>query len=289
MPFCRSIPQSLMTALLAWGTINAQTQPTQQQSAPTPNAAASAQASGSQKSTKHTARKTYVSSSLLSGRSARRSRPVVADPPSPYKIAPSPPRISYAEGKLTVVANNSTLSDVLNAIQNATGAKIEGVTPTNADRVFGQFGPASAREVCGALLTGSGYDFIIMEAPENPGSVQQIILTARSTETTSSPGSQVAAAPGTSSGQPPAGDSDDQDMADTNDTTDGNATGQAPAPEQGQASQPSQFQQEPQAQPAAQGQPAQSPSATPATHPQHWGVHYPPPQQTPQPTPEQPH
>src|SRR5579859_1563603 len=274
MPFSRSIPQSLMTALLAWGTINAQTRPTEQQSAPTPNPVASAQVSGSQKSAKHTAaRKTYVSSSLLSGRSARRSRPVVADPPSPHKIAPSPPRISYAEGKLTVVANNSTLSDVLNAIQNATGAKIEGVTPTNADRVFGQFGPASAREVCGALLTGSGYDFIIMEAPENPGSVQRIILTSRSTEATGSPEPQVAGTPGTSSGQPPAGDSDDnQDMADTNDTTDGNATAQAPAPDQGQVSQPSQFQGEPQAQaqPAAQGgQPEQGPSATPATHPQH--------------------
>src|SRR5579859_4133677 len=201
MSFCRSIPQSLLTAWLAWGTISAQTQSTQQQPAPSP--AASAQVSGSQKSAKHTARKTYVSSSLLSGRPARRSRPVVADPPSPHKIAPSPPRISYAEGKLTVVPNNSTLSDVLNAIQNATGAKIEGVTPTNADRVFGQFGPASAREVCGGLLTGSGYDFIIMEAPENPGSVQRIILTSRSTEATGSPEPQVAGTPGTSSGQPP--------------------------------------------------------------------------------------
>jgi len=288
MPFCRSIPQSLMTALLAWGTINAQTRPTEQQSAPTPNPVASAQVSGSQKSTKHTMRRTYVSSSsLLSGRPARRSRPVVADPPSPYTIAPSPPRISYAEGKLTVVANNSTLSDVLNAIQNATGAKIEGVTPTNADRVFGQFGPASAREVCGALLSGSGYDFIIMEAPENPGSVQQIILTARST---SSPESQDASVPGMPSEQPAASDSDgNQNMADTDDATDGNATAQAPAPQQGEAPQPLQSQENPQAQPATQGQQAQDASAMAPAHPQHWGVHYPPPQQTQQPTPVQPH
>ncbi|HZS27911.1 MAG TPA: hypothetical protein VFB76_11835 [Candidatus Angelobacter sp.] len=276
-----------MTGLLACGTTNAQTRPAEQQTVANQSPTASAQISGSQKSAKHGARKIYVSPSYLSGRSARRPRPVVTDPPSPYKIAPSPPRISYSEGKLTVVANNSALSDVLDAIQHATGAKIEGVTPTNADRVFGQFGPASAREVCGTLLTGSAYDFIIMEAPENPGSVQRIILTSRSIEATGSPESQVAAAP---SGQPSADDGDSQDTADANDTMDANANGQ-PATEQA-----SQFQEEPQGVPATQAeqQSGQGQSATPATHPQHWGVHYSPAQQnspaqqTPQPAPAEP-
>jgi len=279
MPFCRSRPQLLiiMTTLLAWGSINAQTQPTERQSAPNP--AASAQVLGSQKSTHPTARKTYVSSSLLSGRSARRSRPVVAGPPSPYKVPPSPPRISYTEGKLTVVANNSTLSDVLNAIRNATGAKIEGVTPTSADRVFGQFGPASPREVCGALLNGSGYDFIIMGAPENAGSVQQIILTAR-TETGSLPEPSAATAP------PAADSSDNQNMADTSDNTDASADSQPPAQEQGQNAPPAQFEVQPQPQPATPAEQGQDPSATPPTRPQHWGAHYPQPQATPQPTPE---
>lgn len=283
MPSCRSIPQFCMTALLAWGAINAQTQPTGRQSAPNPNPAASAEASGSQKPARHTARRTYVSSSLLSRRTTQRSRPVAALP-SPNKIVPSPPRISYAEGKLTVFANNSALSDVLNAIQNATGAKIEGVTPTNADRVFGQFGPAPAREVCGALLSGSGYDFIIVEAPENPGSIQQIILTERSTEVSSQP-----AAP--ASGAPPAVDS--ADMADTNEPADANANDQPPAPEQDE--EPFRVRAESEVQPPTQDQQqtTQGQAQTAPTRPQHWGANYPQPQPsptpTPAPTPEQPH
>jgi hypothetical protein len=293
MPLCRTISQYLMMGLLACGTLASQAQSPGRQSASnsTPNQTptGSAPAPGSQKPGKQQTHGIHVSPSLTLGRSARHSRPMMAGPPAPYKIAPSPPRVSYVDGKLTVVANNSTLADVLAAIQNATGAKIDGVTPTNTDRVFGQFGPAPAPEVCGTLLTGSGYDFIIMGSPEKSGSIQQIILTARSTETTSPSPSQTAVAPDTSSEQPPAGDSNDnQDMADTNDAMDANAPEQAPAPEQGQAQQqPSQ--EELQGQPSTQAQATQGQSSAPPTHPQHWGALYPPPPQTqPQQTPSQP-
>jgi len=80
---------------------------------------------------------------------------MIGDPSPANKLPPSPPQISYVGGELTVVAKNSTLSDVLKGIQTAIGAKIEGVTPTDTDRVFGQFGPASPQAVCSTLLTGS--------------------------------------------------------------------------------------------------------------------------------------
>ncbi|HTD21302.1 MAG TPA: hypothetical protein VK738_01525 [Terriglobales bacterium] len=253
MPLCRAISQYLMLGLLTSGTLYSQMQAPALQPATnqTPGALVHKRSSG------QTARKNHTLSSWR-----------VALPP--YKLPPSPPRISYVNGELTVVANNSTLSDVLNAIQSATGAKIEGVTPASTDRVFGQFGPDSPRTVCSTLLTGSGYDFVIMESADNRGSLQQIILTARSTELADSPSSQSAVA-----SESPAGDtSDSQDMADANEqATDANQAQMTPEQQQ---------QLPPQDQPSTQNQQAtqgQQPGVAP-THPQHWGANYQPPPQT---------
>src|SRR5262249_33219743 len=67
-------------------------------------------------------------------------------PQQPLQLPPKPPRVSYVTGKLTVVAENSMMTDVLNGVRSATGIKMEGLGG-NADRVYGQFGPASPRIV----------------------------------------------------------------------------------------------------------------------------------------------
>ena len=278
MPFSRTISQPLIIALLACGTIAAQTQPSKQQPASNANpgqaATGLAQAPGHKKSGTQTIRKVYVSPSVLSGRSRRRSKPMIGDPPPSYKLPPSPPQISYVGGELTVVAKNSTLSDVLKGIQTAIGAKIEGVMPSDTDRVFGQFGPASPQAVCGTLLTGSTYDFIIMGSPKNPELIERIILTGRSAEPASTPPA-VAAAPHASDVE---GD-DGQDMTTgNNQAADSN---QIPMPPEQQQELPPQVEA-----PAPSQQATQDQQATPTpTHPQHWGVNYPRPQQTPSPQP----
>src|SRR5260370_13496661 len=257
MHLCRVISQYLMLGLLASGTLYSQMQAPALQPGANPKPAAPVH----KRSSGQTARKNHTLSSR------RAALP-------PYKLPPSPPRISYVNGELTVVANNSTLSDVLNAIQSATGAKIEGVTPASTDRVFGQFGPDSPRTVCSTLLTGSGYDFVIMESADNRGSIQQIILTARSTELADSPSSQTAVA-SESTSEPPAGNTNDnQDMADANDqATDPN---QAQMPPEQQQQLPRQDKPSAQNQQAKQGQH----TAVAPTHPQHWGANYQPPPQT---------
>ena len=278
MPFSRTISQPLIIALVACGTTAAQTRPSQQQPAsnekPNQNATGPAQALGNKKSGTQTTRKVHVSPPATAGRARRRSKPMIGDPPPPYKLPPSPPQISYVDGELTVVAKNSTLSDVLKGIQTAIGAKIEGVTPTDADRIFGQFGPASPQAVCGTLLTDSTYDFIIMGSPKNPELIERIILTGRSTERASIPPA-VAAAPHASDVE---GD-DGQDM-----TTGNN---QAADPNQIPMTPEQQQELPPQAEAPAPSQQAtqdQQPAPAP-THPQHWGVNYPRPQQTPSPQP----
>ena len=102
----------------------------------------------------------------------------VAAPQQPIQIPPKPPRVSYVGGQLTVIADNSIMTDVLNGIRSATGIKMEGLGG-NAERVYGQFGPASPRVVIDSLLNGSHYDFIILSSLETPDAVQRVILSPR--------------------------------------------------------------------------------------------------------------
>jgi hypothetical protein len=102
---------------------------------------------------------------------------------APYGLAlqpANPPRISYVGGQLTVVADNSSLHDVIGSIAKVTGAEIEGSQP-DSERVFGKFGPGTPREVLDSLLTGSPYDFILVGAVEDPGNVRKVLLTKHGT------------------------------------------------------------------------------------------------------------
>ena len=96
--------------------------------------------------------------------------------PSGLALKPaSPPRVSFAGGQLTVVADNSSLADILSSVERTTGAHLEGAQP-DSERVFGQFGPGTPRQVLNLLLTGSHFDFILTGAIDDPGGVQRIML-----------------------------------------------------------------------------------------------------------------
>lgn len=104
-------------------------------------------------------------------------------PQQPYGLAlqsPNPPNISYANSELTIVANNSSLADIVSGIERATGVRVEGTRP-DSERVFGQFGPGSPRDVLNSLFDGSRYDFILVGSLENPADVRTIILSPHGT------------------------------------------------------------------------------------------------------------
>ena len=102
----------------------------------------------------------------------------------PYGLAlqpANPPKISYTGGQLTITANNSSLPDILGNVVRITGAQLEGSRPPESERVFGQFGPGSPRDVLNSLLSGSRYDYILVSALDDPGKVRQIMLTPHGT------------------------------------------------------------------------------------------------------------
>lgn len=113
--------------------------------------------------------------------------PSPATAPSLLDHPPQPATVSLASGKLTVQANNSSLSDILNQVATAGGMKLEGLqTSANSDqRVFGSYGPGAPRDVLSELLNGSGYNVIMLgETPS--GAPRELTLTARNSAGTAS-------------------------------------------------------------------------------------------------------
>ena len=99
-------------------------------------------------------------------------------PPTPEQGPSSPPEVTFREGQLTITARNSTLSDVLNAVKQKTGASVE-MPATSSERVVGQFGPGAPRDVMAQLLNGSHFDYVLLGSPADPGALNKIVLMAR--------------------------------------------------------------------------------------------------------------
>jgi hypothetical protein len=100
-------------------------------------------------------------------------------PLTPGQMPPNPPGVSYENGQLTIVAENSTMADILGAVGAITGASIEVPAGAGAERVWVQLGPGPARAVLAALLGGADLDFVIQSADADPSKIQSVLLTPR--------------------------------------------------------------------------------------------------------------
>ena len=81
-------------------------------------------------------------------------------------LPPRPPRVSFHNGLLSINADNSTLGDIFSAIHQKTGAAVELPPMGGGDRVAVNLGPAPADDVLAALLNGSRFDYIILNAQQ---------------------------------------------------------------------------------------------------------------------------
>ena len=90
-----------------------------------------------------------------------------------------PPKVSFSGGMLTIVAENSTLSDILRAVKTQTGAAVE-IPPNATERVVTHLGPGAPRDVLSSLLNGSHFNYVMLGSPTNPAKVDRVILTSKS-------------------------------------------------------------------------------------------------------------
>jgi AMIN domain len=96
-------------------------------------------------------------------------------------MAPVPPPlvVSYREGLLGIRADKATLSDVLTAIQQRTGAEISMAPGAEQEKVVADIEAAPAPEVLARLLNGSKFNFLILSSPNDSRLLDKLILTAR--------------------------------------------------------------------------------------------------------------
>ena len=108
---------------------------------------------------------------------------VPAPPPPPaYPVHDPavPPEVSYVNGKLLIDAKNSTLSDVLKAVEKDTGATFDISSGDTSERVVGRIGPGTPRDVMAELLNGSRFNYVMLSPIGDPSALSKVLLTPRS-------------------------------------------------------------------------------------------------------------
>jgi hypothetical protein len=104
--------------------------------------------------------------------------------------------VSLKNGRLTIQANNSDLTQILRDVAHVSGMTIDGIN--KSARVFGQYGPGDPSDVLTDLLAGSGYNFVIV-GDRADGAPRELLLTAKNSNapvpTPSNPPPAVVAAP----------------------------------------------------------------------------------------------
>ena len=98
--------------------------------------------------------------------------------------APTPPKpsltVTFENGMLRIHAEKATLAQVLFEVQRQTRAEIAIPAGAELEQVAADLGPAPARDVLGALLNGSAYNFIFVGEEL---SLERVILTRRDPNT----------------------------------------------------------------------------------------------------------
>jgi AMIN domain len=101
--------------------------------------------------------------------------------PVQIEAAPQPQLlVSYQNGMLGIHSEKSTLSEVLYAVQQRTGADIPIPAGAEQEKVAADLGPAPAPEVLARLLNGSKFNFLILSAANDPTKLDRVILSTRS-------------------------------------------------------------------------------------------------------------
>jgi hypothetical protein len=82
-------------------------------------------------------------------------------------------QIVFANGNLSIHADNSSLAAILHQVASNSGMKIEGLG--SDERVFGNFGPGTPRDVLADLLVGTAYNQVLLGDLSN-GAPRELIL-----------------------------------------------------------------------------------------------------------------
>jgi len=97
------------------------------------------------------------------------------------QIPPTPAKVSYQGGLLTISAQNSTLGEILRDVRKLTGASID-VPPGSAvtsERVIAHLGPGAPRDVLAGLFNGTQFNYVMLGSSSDPTAVSSVVLTIK--------------------------------------------------------------------------------------------------------------
>jgi hypothetical protein len=114
--------------------------------------------------------------------------PIPAPVPPPAK---PPLVVTFRDGLLAINSNKASLSEVLFAVHQRTGADIAIPAGAEQEMVAADLGPAPAAEVLAQLLNGSNFNFLILNSSSDPGTLDRVILTPRAEGAMASPRPQL--------------------------------------------------------------------------------------------------
>jgi hypothetical protein len=98
----------------------------------------------------------------------------------PERVVAKPPlEVSFRNGLLAITSNKASLSEVLFAIHERTGAEIAIPSGAEQEQVVADIGPAPAPEVLSQLLNGSKFNFLILSSTIDPRALDRVILSSR--------------------------------------------------------------------------------------------------------------
>ena len=87
--------------------------------------------------------------------------------------------VSFHEGLLAIRSNKASLSEVLYAVHQRTGADIAVPAGAEQEQVAADIGPGPAAEVLAHLLNGSRFNFLILNSASDPRLLDRVILSPR--------------------------------------------------------------------------------------------------------------
>jgi hypothetical protein len=102
--------------------------------------------------------------------------------PTAAPATAKPPQVTYEDGQLTIIAENSSLSDVMKALRSALGADID--LPAGVDQhIWVHLGPGPARRVLRDLLDSTEFNYVLQASDRDPDGIRSVLLTPRSKST----------------------------------------------------------------------------------------------------------
>ena len=121
----------------------------------------------------------YAQSPALPATPPTASQPPVAQPPAAAPVPAQPAahraQVVFAQGQLQIVADNSSLNQILRDIAQQTGMKITGGVADQ--RVFGKYGPGAPAGILATLLEGTGCNMLLRESPTH--TPEELVLSPR--------------------------------------------------------------------------------------------------------------